>query len=235
MSNADENAKPSDYTTIPINEEFQDFEARDFPSIDDFLKKSQTQKRIRRKQQHIRSRTCQSEPANTAAISETTTPCKSPSDSGDELPIKKKRANSHIKFLQDNFKAGHLKGFTKDMPRKVMKNLAPTRIPVVQRFVTWGKKTWFVLSIIKFMICLYVSNIIRPGYPKYKFILQSPYFFLYIISMALIQAAVAAFSVANVEVVSGFHVGALVSTTFFGLYILEVILRVSSSKKYRKI
>jgi len=65
----------------------------------------------------------------------------------------------------------------------------------------------------------------RPGNPKYKFILLSPYFFLYIISMSLLQAFLAAVSLLDIDLGNGHSIGSVLSLTFFIVYILEVCLR----------
>jgi hypothetical protein len=113
------------------------------------------------------------------------------------------RRNTHarIKFLQDNL--GNLKHV---QPKKVIKNLRPTKIPLVKRFVDWARLKW-------------------PGKTKWKYIFESPYFFLYIISMSLIQALLSAVTASDFELVAGWSLTLVVSVTFFGLYIIEVILR----------
>lgn len=66
---------------------------------------------------------------------------------------------------------------------------------------------------------------IRPGNSKYEYIFNSPYFFLYVISMSLFQAFLSAVTSIERELVDGWSLSMIVSTVFFGLYIIEVLLR----------
>ena len=126
--------------------------------------------------------------------------------------------------IRENLRSVHLRELTQDMPRKVIRQIRPTRIPWVKRAIKWCKKTWYDT---RFPAPPSHHHPYRPGNPKYKFIIHSPYFFLYVISMSLIQAFLSAVSAMEYEVGDGWSVASVVSLAFFILYILEVMLRVS--------
>jgi hypothetical protein len=108
--------------------------------------------------------------------------------------------------IQNQVKQIHLA----QMPRTMMKNLNPTNVKFIDRFIKRGREIW-------------------PGHPKMKAFIYSPYFFLYIISMSLIQAFVAGIAPPDYYLPNGMDLNAVISLVFFILYILEVILRVSYS------
>ncbi|KAI3646046.1 hypothetical protein MP228_008974 [Amoeboaphelidium protococcarum] len=110
-------------------------------------------------------------------------------------------AAQRIEYLKKNLK--NVAEMTKSVPQK----LAPTRIPIVKRWIDYMTKKF-------------------PGHKKYKYILDSPWFFVYIISMSLIQAVLSAFTIDAIELADGWYVSNLVSTLFFGIYIVEVLFRI---------
>eukprot|EP00158_Paraphelidium_tribonemae_P007757 Partr_v1_DN28352_c3_g1_i1_m79295 len=186
----------SAYTSIPISSS-QSLDAAElggFPStpysIDELINRpSMPHRKIRRKG-HSRSRTTASDMiyAN-----------REPDTSGRRNTIQ-----MHLRTFSDNLK--QVQDLRK-MPKHMMKTLAPTRIPMIERWVNWCSTRW-------------------PGHPRYKFILHSPYFFLYVISMALVQALIAAVAIDEIVLFRNFGVGTLISTVFFILYICEVALRI---------
>ena len=163
-------------------------------SIDDLLQKQTFSKKTRKKHPSYP----QSEPS-----SKKLAPSKSEPTINDGVAGLYRRSSihfhGHMKQIRENIK--NIDG------RKVMKTLAPTKIPIVQRFIKWAREKW-------------------PGSPGQKWILYSPYFFLYIISLALVQATMAGFSIDNYEIVYGFQVSTLVSVAFFILYVFEVCFRI---------
>ena len=119
----------------------------------------------------------------------------------DDERYKRRNTLARIKFLQDNIKTVSML-----QPKKVIKNLAPTKIPAVRRFIDWASEKW-------------------PGHSKYKYVLESPFFFLYIISMSLVQALLSAVVSQDYELAPNWSLAQLVSICFFVLYILEVMFR----------
>lgn len=81
-------------------------------------------KKLRRKTKQA-VRLTKSEPAISKAASEQLTR---------ETKVRKLKAKERIRFLQENIKHVDTK--------KVIKNLAPTKIPIVKRFVEWARLKW---------------------------------------------------------------------------------------------
>jgi hypothetical protein len=185
-----------EHTSIPIDSLEESLNSappvpiKDFPeapfSLDDKFGKAPASKKLKKKSgPHSRQRTAESDPIRS-------------------LPKRSRSySQSGMAFIQ-NVKHIHIAS-----PTKIIKNLRPSKLPLIQRFVKWGRKIW-------------------PGHPGYKKIIYSPYFFLYIISMSLIQAFVAGVAPANYYLPNGMDLSSVISLTFFILYLMEVLLRVSA-------
>jgi hypothetical protein len=113
--------EPAQLTTSASNESVG-YSLLDFPpapiSVDDTLSaRNLKSKKIRRKRHHSRSRTSQSEP----------------------VPAGRRMTLGRIRT---NLNSLHLKELTQDMHIRMMKQLVPTKIPIVQRTITWCKGKW---------------------------------------------------------------------------------------------
>lgn len=181
-----------------------DYGVANFPaaprSVDDLLQasKSKKQSKLIRKVSNNSEIPPHSRSATTEPIVHSTIDEPIP-----ELPSNHQRRGTLTKSIRSSFTHKNIRGVTYDMPLKMMQKMKPTQIPFIQRaLVRW------------------------PGHPKYKTLFHSPYFFLYIISMSLVQAFLSGIIAFDTMIADGWSLGTVVSLTFFVLYIIEVMVRI---------